>query len=308
MIVGEGNFRYELVNGWGNIPKEWKMSVVPGICIDDQDHLYVLSRGIPPIVVMDKEGNCIDHWGDGVFTRAHGVYLTHDDEIYCVDDGGHAAYKFNKAHQLILTLGNKGVPSNTGCVDKKWQTIKQAAGPFNFPTNITSAKNGDLYVSDGYGNARIHVFSPDGHLKFSWGEPGTAPGHFNLPHSVRFGPDETLYVCDRANNRIQLFDKEGHFLDQWCKFERPADLFIDKNNIMYVAECKRGSAFDGTPSRVTILNLNGEILARLGGNIPYNSEIGHHTAHGICVDSEGSIYVGKNAPSGYFGLKKYRRI
>jgi sugar lactone lactonase YvrE len=171
------------------------------------------------------------------------------------------------------------------------------------------APNGDLYVTDGYGNARVHCFSPEGKLKFSWGEPGREPGHFNLPHGLAIGPDETLYVCDRQNNRIQLFTLDGKFIDEWTDFERPADCFI-QNGVMYVAECKRSSAFDGSPSRVTILDLAGNILARLGGYQPYDPEIGHHTAHGICVDSEGSIYVsevGKKSPEGYIGIKKYRR-
>lgn len=311
MVFGEGNFHYELEENWGQWPKDWKISVVPGIAIDAKDNLYVLSRGIPPIAILNKDGVPLEHWGDDVFVRAHGVMPTSDGSVYCVDDGGHAAYKFNKEHELIFTLGEKGVPSDTGCVDKQWKTIVRAAGPFNYPTNIAVADNGDLYVSDGYGNARVHVFTSGGKLKFSWGEPGNGPGQFNLPHSLRFGPNGILYVCDRANDRIQLFDKNGKYLDQWCVFERPADLFIDKDGIIYVAECKRCSTFDGTPSRVTILNQEGKVLARVGGDKPYNPEIGHHTAHGVCVDSEGSLYVaevGKKAPAGYVGLKKYRRV
>lgn len=312
MVFGEGDYRYELVENWGNFPNTWKIAVVPGICIDNKDRLYVLSRGVPPIAVLDTEGKCLEHWGDGVFVRAHGVYLTEDDQVYCADDGAHAVYKFDQNRELIFTLGNKGVPSDTGCVDKKLETIVRSAGPFNFPTNVALAKNGDIYVSDGYGNARVHVFDPEGHLKFSWGEPGTKPGQFRLPHSLRFDKNETLYVCDRANNRIQLFDLEGNYKDEWGGFERPADMFIDnEQGIMYVAECKRCSVFDGTPSRVTIVDMKGEILARIGGDKPYDPAIGHHTAHGIAVDSEGNLYVaevGQKAPEGYVGLKKYRRI
>lgn len=311
MIYGEGDYRYELVENWGDFPDTWKISVVPGICIDKHDKLYVLSRGIPPIAVLDKNGKCLEHWGDNVFVRAHGVYLTEDDQVYCADDGGHVAYKFDQNRDLIFTLGTKGVPSDTGCVNKDYKTIVKAAGPFNCPTNMALAKNGDIYVSDGYGNARIHVFTPDGELKFSWGEPGDKPGQFNLPHSLRFDKNEILYVCDRQNNRIQLFDKEGHYLDQWTDFERPADLFIDKDGMFFVAECKRCSVFDGRPSRVTVINSKGEIQARIGGDGGYNPEIGHHTAHGIAIDSEGSLYVaevGQKSPAGYVGLKKYRRV
>ncbi len=311
MIFGEGSFQYELVEGWADALAARHVGAVPGICADRDDRLYLLSRGRPPILVVNTAGECLEHWGDDVFLRAHGVYLCGNGDVFCADDAGHAVYRFDRARALRLTLGTKGVPSDTGCVNKKWQTILRAAGPFNYPTNVALAKNGDIYVSDGYGNARVHVFSPDGEWRFSWGEPGDGPGQFNLPHSLRFGPDETLYVCDRANNRIQLFDRAGRFLDQWGGFERPADLCIDKSGMMYVAECKRCNAFDGTPSRVTILNLKGDILARVGGDKPYDPQKGHHTAHGIAVDSQGSLYVaevGQKFPQGYVGLKKYRRV
>lgn len=313
MIFGEGNFKYEWVESWEQELAQYQVSTVPGIWIDRNDRLYVLSRGLPPVIEMDSDGKCLDHWGDDVFVRAHGVFLTPEGQMFCADDGGHVVYRFDCRHTLSMTLGSKGVPSETGCIGKKWQTIQCSAGPFNYPTNVTQAKNGDLYVSDGYGNARVHVFDPKGRLKFSWGEPGSEPGHFNLPHSLRFDVDETLYVCDRQNNRVQLFDPQGHFLDQWACFERPADLFVDdKNGLIYVAECKRSSVFDGAPSRITILNKKGDVLARVGGTSPYDPAAGtHHTAHGIAVDSEGSLYVaevGQKYPQGYIGLKKYRRI
>lgn len=313
MIFGEGDFRYEWMENWEAQLGQFQVATVPGICVDQNDRLYILSRNTPPVIEMDINGRCLDHWGDDIYIRAHGVFLTPDGQILSADDGGHVVYCFDRTHNLVRTMGTKGHPSDTGVIGKKWQTIQRAAGPFNCPTNVAQAKNGDIYVSDGYGNARVHVFDPEGKLKFSWGEPGNEPGHFNLPHSLRFDADEILYVCDRQNNRVQLFDKEGHFLDQWCCFQRPADLFVDdKNRLIYVAECKRSSIFDGEPARVTILNKKGTILARVGGSQPYVEAAGsHHTAHGIAVDSEGSLYVaevGRNYPTGYIGLKKYRRL
>lgn len=312
MILGEGDFQYELVPEWSRQLAQWNVGIVPGICIDDNERLYVLSRGVPPVFVMDTEGNCLSHWGDDDFVRAHGVFLNHDHTIYCADDNGHAVYKFDPNHNHVMTLGTKGVPSDTGCVDKKLDTIVRSAGPFHYPTNAAVAKNGDIYVSDGYGNARIHVFSPKGELKFGWGEPGVGPGQFRLPHSLRFGPDETLYVCDRANNRIQLFDKDGHYLDQWTDFLRPADLFIARDGIVYVSECKSCPVFNEAPSRVTILNLKGDILARIGGNEPFDHDAAsRRSAHGIAVDSEQNLYVaevGAGFPAGYIGLQKYRRL
>jgi len=313
MIFGEGNFQYEWVENWEAELGRYQVGAVPGICVDRNDRLYILSRGTPPVIEMNTDGQCLDHWGDDIYVRAHGIFHTPSGRLLSADDDGHVVYCFDRNHSLTMTMGVKGHPSDTGVIGKKWNTIQRAGGPFNYPTNVTQAKNGDIYVSDGYGNCRVHVFDPEGRLKFSWGEPGNAPGCFCLPHSLRFDADETLYVCDRENNRVQLFDKDGHFLDQWNCFLRPADLFVDDDNgLIYVAECKRSNAFDGEPSRVTIVNKKGEILARIGGTHPYDEAPGsHHTAHGIAVDAEGSIYVaevGKNFPAGYIGLKKYRRI
>jgi len=312
MIYGEGRFRYELVEDWEKpLKRYFSSAAVPGINIDENDRLYVLFRESPPIMILDTDCNCLTSFGAGIFSRPHGIFLCGDGSSFVADDDAHAVYKFSAAHRLLFTMGTRGVPSDTGCIGKKTETIVRAAGPFNYPTNVAVAKNGDVYVSDGYGNARVHVFDPEGKLKFSWGEPGNKPGQFNLPHSLRFDAEERLYVCDRANNRIQIFDTEGHFLDQWTGFIRPADLFLAPDGVIYVAECKRSNNFDGSPSRVTIVDGKGDILARVGGTDDYDPARGHHTAHGIAVDRENSIYVaevGQRYPGDYIGLKKYRRV
>lgn len=313
MKYGEGKYCYELVENWGNFDPNWDVSTVPGVSVDNEDRVYILSRGLPPIAVFTKNGEPIESWGEKIFIRAHGVHICANNDIYCVDDEGHCAYKFNKKRELIMQLGEKNHPSDTGCINRDWKTIQRGAGPFNRPTNIVVASNGDMYVTDGYGNARVHCFSPEGCLKFSWGQPGKEPGSFNLPHGLAIDSNKTLYVCDRQNNRIQLFTLEGKYIGEWTDLIRPADCFI-RDGIMYVAECKHSTLFDGSPSRVTILDLKGNIITRLNGNQDNNNnigEIGYHTAHGICVDSEGSIYVsevGKKIPMGYIGIKKYRLL
>ena len=164
MIVGDGEYRYEAVEGWGNFPEEWDYRTVPGISIDAQDRVFLLSRGNPPVAIFDKNGICQESFGDGVFDRAHGVCPLKDGTVYCVDDAAHAVYRFSPERELIQTIGRRGVPSDTGCIDKKWKTIKQAAGPFNYPTNMVFAENGMFYVTDGYGNARVHCFKESGIL------------------------------------------------------------------------------------------------------------------------------------------------
>ena len=309
MTLRNDRFRYEWVEGWGEIQDNWLLNVVPGVCVDTDDNVYLLSRGNPPVVVLSKDGKCRECFGEGVFERAHGVFLTPDGDVYGVDDAGHAAYRFDRERNLILTLGNKGQPSDSGCVNKNYKTVVRGAPPFNYPTNLIVASNGDIYVTDGYGNARVHRFAPDGTLRMSWGEPGSGPGCFNLPHGLALGPDGLLYVADRQNNRIQIFTPEGSFVNEWTGFERPADIWI-RDGIIYIAECKRTSSYDEHPSRVSILDMTGRLLARMESPGDYDAEIGHRTAHGIAVDSEGSIYVcevGKKIPEHYFALRKYRR-
>lgn len=310
MPPANGTFRYEWVEGWGDTQEDWLLNVVPGVCVDANDNVYLLSRGNPPVVVLSKEGGCRECFGEGIFERAHGVFLTSNGDVYGVDDAGHAAYLFDRDRKLVMTLGNKGLPSNSGCVNKDYKTIVHGAPPFNYPTNLIVAGNGDIYVTDGYGNARVHRFAPDGTLRSSWGEPGTGHGCFNLPHGLASGSNNLLYVADRQNNRIQIFTLDGGFVDEWTGFERPADIWI-RDEIVYVAECKRTSSYDEHPSRVSILDMSGNLLARLESPGKYEPEVGHRTAHGIAVDSEGSIYVcevGKKIPNTYFGLRKYKRV
>lgn len=311
MRYGYGDYVYELVEGWGERRSAWDLSAVPGVAVDDRDNVYVLSRGEPPVIVLDRNGHFLEQFGNGVFGRAHAAYLDGNGAFFGVDDAGHAAYRFGEGRKLDFTLGNKGVPSDTGCVNKDYTTITHGGAPFNYPTDLVVAQNGSIYVSDGYGNARVHKFSAEGKLLLSWGEPGDAPGCFNLPHGIALSPDEKIvFVADRQNCRIQLFDREGGYLEQWTGLERPADIAV-RHGVIYVAECKRCNCYDGSPSRVSILSLDGRLISRLENDMVYDPNLGYRAAHGIAVDSEGSIYVaeiGKKHPKDYFALLKYRRV
>ncbi len=303
------NLRYEPVEGWGDLRKEWLLNVVPGVCVDGDDNVWLLSRGTPPVVVLDRDGHYREHFGEGAFERAHGIFPTPSGEVYGVDDAAHAVYRFDRDRKVTMTLGNRGKPSDSGCVGRDYKTVLRGAPPFNCPTNLIVAGNGDLYVTDGYGNARVHRFAPDGTLRGGWGEPGDGPGCFNLPHGLAEA-EGRIYVADRQNNRIQIFTPDGVYVDAWGDLIRPADIRI-RDGLVYVAECKRTSVYDEWPSRVSILDLKGNVQARLSSPGGYDPELGHRTAHGIAVDSEGGIYVcevGQKMPEGYFGLKKYRQV
>jgi DNA-binding beta-propeller fold protein YncE len=168
-------------------------------------------------MVFDREGNLLTSWGEGLFKRAHGSRIGRDGSVYCTDDSNHTVFKFTPEGKLLLMLGNKDHPSDTGYVQQgglyeSLATIKRGGPPFNRPTGVALSSSGEIYVSDGYGNSRVHKFTPAGTLLFSWGEPGIAPGQFRLPHSVWVDKQERVWVCDRENNRIQIFDARGEFL------------------------------------------------------------------------------------------------
>lgn len=318
MIYGYGDYQYHLEKNWGRFPKAWKLSSVPGIYVDSRDYVYIMCRSNPPIIVTDIEGNVIDSWGEGILDRPHGMFIDEKNRIFCVDGEVHVAYVFQENKEILMTLGVKGRKSDTGALGKDFRTIKRSAGPFNYPTHLTAAADGVMYATDGYGNARIHRFSPDGEYEFSWGEPGTEPGQFQLPHCIVISEENILYVADRHNNRIQLFTPEGKFLDMWTDVIRPAGLCI-RDGLLYVGECKQTLTFDDAPSRISIFTLAGRLISRLENpdaldTIDKTSILPnelYRCVHSISVDSEGSIYVtevGQNHPDDYLAIRKYRRI
>ena len=167
--------------------------------------------------------------------------------------------------------------SDTGCTGAPW-LAQRAAGPFNHPTEMIAHPSGDIYVTDGYRNARVHRFSADGRLVTSWGTPGKAPGEFHLPHSIATDPDGKLYVADRSNKRIQIFSLDGEFLGQWTGMGGPNDITRGRDGTFTIAEQEDGDK----PAYVCVRDAGGNVLARM--------ESRH--VHGVGVDSRGDIYAG----------------
>jgi DNA-binding beta-propeller fold protein YncE len=287
--VGTGKYTYTVIQDWAKLPPGETFAMTSAVATDSQDRVYAFQRKDPPIVVFDRNGNYLSSWGNGAFLFAHGIHIA-NDIVYLTDRDSSVCLVYTLDGKPIQMLGRHGVHSDTGC-ERPGDLVPRAAGPFNYPSELVPAPSGDLYVSDGYRNARVHRFAWDGLLKQSWGEPGkTNPGHFHLPHSLIVA-HEKVYVCDRENHRIQVFSLEGAFLDIWTDIQRPMDISVDREGILYVSE----GSVNNSSARVSILDTAGKVLSRFNCRGP---------GHGSWVDSRGDIYVGLSNPG---GLDKFVR-
>jgi sugar lactone lactonase YvrE len=299
--VGSGELTFELFADWEQLPSGWSHGDVAGVATDSRDRVYVFNRGEHPVIVYEADGRFLGSWGEGVFTRPHGITI-HDDVVYCADDTDHTVRVLTLEGKLLRTLGNLNQPSDTGYSPEgrtNLLSIKRGGEPFNRPTRLAVAPDGELYVSDGYGNARVHRYSADGQLLQSWGEPGHGPGQFNLPHSIWVHTDDRVFVCDRENDRVQIFDRAGKLLSVWTNLASPGDLLIDDAGHVFVGEMAWNTAephMDGRPVRETrpaqmsIRDLSGNVLTRWGGEDPC-APASFASPHGLCLDSQGSLYV-----------------
>ena len=292
---------YQVVESWEQLPAGYKHQDVVGVAVDSRDRVYVLTRYDPRVIVYERDGAFVTSFGEGMFTgRTHGLTVAPDDSVYCCDDRDHTVRKFSPDGKLLMTIGTVGVASDTGYTGTI-ASITHGGPPFNRPTNLAIAPNGDLYVTDGYGNARVHRFTADGQHIQSWGEPGTGPGQFHLPHGLKVMADGRVMVADRENDRIQFFSPTGEYLSEWTHVQRPTDIFITKEGLIYVSELawrpgqasfRHGPVTELKHGRVVVFDAKGNVVTRWGG--PDILAPGNFCApHCICVDSHGDVYVGE---------------
>lgn len=298
--VGNSVFRFEANADWVRRPEGYAWLEVAGVACDSEDRVYLFNRGDHPVMVFDRNGSFLHAWGEGVFARPHGITIGPDDSVYCTDDLDHTVRKFTADGRLLMTLGTSGVPSQTGATSVDFRTIRQSAPPFHFPTNLALGLEGELFVTDGYGNARVHKFDPDGRLMLSWGEPGEGPGQFNVPHGIAIDGNGIVYVPDRENSRIQLFSPLGEYLEEWQDIARPCQVALDPSGGLLVAELGYRAGMwpgtkppspDATGGRVSILGPRGKVLARWGGGTDPTAPGDFFAPHDICLDSRGDLYV-----------------
>jgi hypothetical protein len=287
-VLGRGEYAYRVIADWAKLPEGWSFRDVAAVAVDHKDQVYVFNRGEHPMIVFDRNGNFLRSWGEGRFPRAHGLHIGPDETLYCTDDGDHTMRRCTLDGKVLLELGIPGRPAPY-----------MSGTPFHRCTHTALSPKGEIYVADGYGNARVHKYTPDGRLLMSWGEPGTRPGQFNIVHNICCDGDGWVYVADRENHRVQIFDGNGRYETQWNNLHRPCGLCAqgDRQPIFYIGELGPSTPVNlpwpNIGPRLSIVTHDGKLLAELGD--PHAGEApGQFIApHGLAVDSRGDIYVGE---------------
>ena len=260
---GTGDYTYELVRPFGKLPANMEYGNTSHVAVDSQDRVYICQRKDPPVIIFDGDGNYLTSWGDGLVLDVHGVYITPSDDVFIIDRDAHEVLKFDTEGKVLLKIGTR---------DK---AALQA--PFNHPADVAISPTGEIYIADGYGNSSVHKFSAEGEHLLSWGAAGAGPGEFTTPHGIWVDGQHRVYVADRENNRVQVFDREGGYITQWRDFYHPMDIWMDREGAFFVT--------DQTP-RLTVLSGDGEMVAR--GRSP-------DAGHGLYGDSRGNLYFSGNA-------------
>ena len=288
-VVGNEAYRYRVEDDWAKLPDGWSFNEVGSVGVDGRDNVYVFSRSAHPLIVFDRDGNFLRSWGEGIFPRAHGVFVAPDETLWLTDDGDHTVRQFTLDGKLLMTIGNPQKPAPYMSGDM-----------FNRCTHTALSPEGDLYVSDGYGNARVHKFAPDGKWLLSWGASGTEPGQFNLPHNICCDGDGWVYVADRENHRVQVFDGKGKYETQWNNLHRPSAMYMAPGKrcpVCYIGECGPVMSVNrrapNLGPRLSIVDNQGKLLARIGDIHAGNAPGQFISPHGLAVDSRGDLYVGE---------------
>lgn len=274
-VVGTSR-RYERILDWGRPPKEVGFGKISAVALDSGGNVYIYQRdpqrrGYPPIVVFSDSGDYLRGFGVGFIGDPHGMHISAADDLYVVDRDGHSVLKLSLEGELILSLGDSRRPA--------------MQAPFNHPNDVAVAEDGEIYVADGYGNSAIHRFTREGKHIQTWGNPGSLAGEFRVPHGIWVDEDDRVLVADRENNRVQVFTRDGEFVEEWTDYYRPTNIFIDSSGTIFVS--------DLTP-RISVLDRMGELIDRIR---PYNNN-----AHGIWGDAEGNVYL---AATDGFSVEKF---
>ena len=265
------------------LPAGWKLGRVSAVATDSEGQVYVLHRGqeADPILVFDAKGTrLLRSWGRGLFTRAHAIRIDAEDHVWVTDVRDHRVFKFSKEGELLLELGVRNEPGNT-------------PDRFNRPADIAFGPTGDVYVAEqgedeespGLGNPRVVRLSAEGVYLGSWGGPGTGPGEFHFPHAIGVDSRGTVYVSDRENNRVQVFDAEGHYLREWNHLGTTLSLFFTEAGELWMLNHRNAVeilTYDNLAGRIMRVDPgSGEILGSM-----------ESPGHWLDVSPSGDLYVG----------------
>ena len=294
-IVGTGDYKYEFDDSWPKLPSFWDLSRCSDVAVDSKDRVWVFSRGKHPVSAWTAGGDFVGSWGEGEYKDPHGIYIDRQDNIWLTDSQWHVVEKRSADGKLLLELGQRGHANPTVSQKGDW------GNPFNMPTGVALSKPGDIFVSDGYGNRRVHRFSAKGELKRSWGRSGGGKGEFSLLHNIGLDERGRVFICDRENSRIQIFDQDGKFITVWTDVLSPCDVYFGADKLCYVAEM--GFPIGHSTTGVSIFTLDGKLVGRWRGGRDGVTE----TPHGIWADSRGDVYVADLARPGH-GVRKFVRV
>jgi len=211
---------YQVDPTWPQRPAGVEWGQTPGVAVDGQDRIWIFTRAKPPVQVYDASGKFLFGWGEDVVEVAHQIRFDGQGNVWLADVGKHVVMQLTPEGKLLKTLGTPGEPGE----DERH---------LNKPTDMTITPEGDVFVSDGYGNARVVHFDKNGRFVKAWGKMGTAGGQFNLPHSIVVDRQGRLYVADRNNVRVQAFDQQGKFLQEWRDLLVPWSLWIDNDGAIW---------------------------------------------------------------------------
>lgn len=263
---------YKVVPGWAKLPKGMNLGECSGVTVDGRDHVWVFNRGNHPVIEFDQGGNMVQAWPDVKVVSSHGMRVSPDGSVWGVDVKGHVVFQYDRDGRIHMVLGaRQGTPGANDSHDA-----------FNEPTGIAFAPDGSFFITDGYVNSRVVKFNRDGEYLMHWGKKGTGDGEFNLVHDVVIDSRGLLYVADRTNQRVQIFDQQGKFLGKWTGIGAPWGLhYARSENAIYMC--------DGLNNRVVKLDMEGRVVGTFGsyGKAPGKLDF----AHNIAVDSTGAIYV-----------------
>jgi peptidylamidoglycolate lyase len=284
---------YEVVPSWPALPEGDVLGLCAGVGVDSQNNVFVFHRngrawstpfpdepipGATVSVIDGRTGQLLTSWGAGQFIMPHGLTLDADDNVWLTDVGRHQVFKFTHAGRLLLSLGVERKPG----ADREH---------FNLPTDVAVLSDGSFYVSDGYRNTRVVKFDAAGRYEFEWGGKGTEPGKFNLPHGIAVDGRGRVFVCDRSNARLQVFDALGKFLTEWKgpAIGRPYGVSVAADGHVFLIDGGDQSAAKPDRSKVVELDVEGNVVESFGsfGTEPGQFQLGHD----IAVARDGSVYV-----------------